>query len=178
MITYCPDCAHPVEYRVPDGDDRERAVCSNCSTVHYHNPRVITGTLPLWEGRVLLCRRDIEPRLGFWTLPAGFLELEETTEQGALRETWEEAKARVSIRHLLGLYNIRRVNQIYLIYLADLDRPDFAPTPESSEVKLFAFDEIPWTELAFRVIEHALRDYQALTGPAPGAHAPLFHRDI
>lgn len=174
MINFCPDCSHPVEHAIPQGEDRIRAICNSCETVHYQNPRVITGTIPVWKGKVLLCRRNIQPRIGLWTLPAGFLELNETSEEGAIRETWEESQAKVNVHRLHGVYNIPRVNQIYMLYLAELTTPKFAPTPESSEVQLFSTEEFPWDQLAFKVVEQSLKNFLLDSSP----EGQLFHSTI
>jgi len=136
-------------------------VCPSCGTIHYQNPKIIAGCLPVYEDKVLLCKRAIEPRLGFWTLPAGFMENGESTEEGALRETWEEANCHVSIQKLYTLTSIVHVNQVQFIYLATLNEPTFSATEESLEVRLFSEDEIPWDQLAFQTIANALRFYFA-----------------
>jgi ADP-ribose pyrophosphatase YjhB (NUDIX family) len=156
---HCKACGNPVEYRVPPGDNAERAVCTVCATVHYENPLNVVGAIPAWGDQVLLCRRAIEPRRGFWTLPAGFLELGETLEQGAIRETLEEAGARVRLQGLYSLLSVVRVGQVHLFYRAELADVDFAPGEESLEVELFREDEIPWEELAFRTVSQTLRWY-------------------
>ena len=156
---HCPNCGAAVDYRIPADDNRERAVCPACASIHYQNPLNVVGTLPVWEadGRVLLCRRAIEPRHGLWTLPAGFMELGETTAEGALRETQEEAGADVEMGPLYTLLNVVRVGQIHLFYRATLRSPDFDPGPESLEACLFAEDEIPWDEIAFKTTRETLR---------------------
>jgi ADP-ribose pyrophosphatase YjhB (NUDIX family) len=156
---HCASCGHAVEYRIPPDDNRERATCPACGSIHYQNPLNVVGTLPVWraDGRVLLCRRAIEPRHGLWTLPAGFMELGETAAQGALRETQEEAGADVEMGPLYTLLNVVRVGQVHLFYLADLRSPDFNPGPESLEARLFAEDEIPWDEIAFKTTRETLR---------------------
>lgn len=156
---HCKACGSPVEYVMPADDNRERATCTTCATVHYENPLNVVGTLPIWHDKVLLCRRNIEPRHGFWTLPAGFLELGETTEQGAVRETTEEAGARVELQGLYTLLNVARVGQLHLFYRARLLDTDFAPGPESIEAQLFAEAEVPWDELAFRTVRETLKHY-------------------
>ena len=155
----CPNCGTAVDYRIPPDDNRERAVCPACEAIHYQNPLNVVGTLPVWEedGRVLLCRRAIEPRHGLWTLPAGFMELGETTAEGALRETQEEAGADVEMGPLYTLLNVVRVGQVHLFYLARLRSPDFKPGPESLEARLFTEDEVPWDELAFKTTRETLR---------------------
>ena len=158
-MKFCSHCGARVELQIPAGDNRERHVCIDCETIHYQNPRVITGCLPEWEGRVLLCRRAIEPREGYWTLPAGFMENGETVHDGAIRETLEEANARVEIAGLFTLFNIPYANQVFMIYRAQLLDLDFGPGEESLEVALFAEHEIPWDDLAFPMIDETLRLY-------------------
>lgn len=158
-MKFCSQCGARVERRIPEGDNRERYVCTGCGTIHYQNPLIIAGCLPIHNDQVLLCRRAIEPRLGYWTLPAGFMENGETTEQAALRETLEEACAEVEIRSLYTLTSIVHVNQVQMIYLANLPLPRFAPSTESLEVRLFHEEEIPWDQLAFETIRQILRLY-------------------
>jgi ADP-ribose pyrophosphatase YjhB (NUDIX family) len=160
-IHYCRACGSPTEYRIPADDNRERAVCTACGTVHYENPLNVVGTVPVWGDMVLLCRRAIEPRYGMWTLPAGFMELGETAEAGALRETDEEAGARVVLEGLFTVLNVVRVGQIHLFYRARLLDAEFAPGAESLEVQLFEERDIPWDELAFRTVRETLRHYFA-----------------
>jgi len=160
-IKHCRACGAPAQYRVPAEDNRERAVCSVCGTVHYENPLNVVGTVPAWDERVLLCRRNIEPRYGKWTLPAGFLELGETTTEGALRETDEEAGARIELLGLFTVLNVVQVGQLHLFYRARLLDTDFAPGPETIEAKLFDEAGIPWDELAFRTVRETLRCYFA-----------------
>lgn len=145
---------------IPEGDNRERMVCPDCGFINYENPKIVVGSVCLWQERFLLCRRAINPRRGYWTLPAGFLELNEGTAAGAMREAWEEAQARIVIDGLLAIYDIPRISQVQLIYRAHLEAPDFAAGPESLEVKLFAWDEIPWEELAFPSVRWALDHYR------------------
>lgn len=156
---FCKLCGAPVQYRVPHDDNRERAVCERCGTVHYENPLNVVGTLPVWEDRVLLCRRNIEPRYGLWTLPAGFLELGETTAEGALRETDEEAGARIELQGLYTVLNVVRAGQVHLFYRARLLDTVFNPGPETIEAQLFAEHELPWDELAFRTVRTTLERY-------------------
>lgn len=151
---------------VPDGDDRERLICADCGFVAYENPKIVVGSVARWEEKILLCRRAIEPQRGFWTLPAGFLELNETAADGAAREAAEEANARLRIGPLLAVYNIPRISQVQLIYIADLLSPDVAPGAESLEVRLFAWDDLPWAETAFPSVRWALDDYRAVRGKA------------
>jgi ADP-ribose pyrophosphatase YjhB (NUDIX family) len=158
-IKHCRACGGEVRYATPADDNRDRATCLVCSTIHYENPLNVVGTLPWWEDKVLLCRRNIEPQRGLWTLPAGFMELGETTEQGALRETIEEAGARVELEGLFTLFNVVRVGQVHFFYRARLLDTDFAPGPETIEAQLFAEAEVPWDELAFRTTKRTLQLY-------------------
>ena len=158
-VKYCPNCAQPIAVMVPPGDDRDRYVCTSCDIVHYQNPRIIVGCLVTYEDQVMLCRRAIEPRSGLWTLPAGFMENGETAEAGALRETWEEARAKPTLGHLHTIYSIPHINQVYMLYHAVLETAEFAPGPESLDVELFALDAIPWKELAFHSVDFALKRY-------------------
>jgi ADP-ribose pyrophosphatase YjhB (NUDIX family) len=154
----------PRHRRVPEGDDKPRLVCGECGFILYENPKVIVGAVCTWEDRYLLCRRAIEPRAGYWTMPAGYMELAETTEQGAVREVWEEACARVELDGLLAIYNIPRISQVHMIYRARMLTPEFAAGPESTEVALFAWDEIPWDELAYPNVDWSLRHERELKG--------------
>ena len=162
---FCRHCGTAVQMRLPDdGDTRERAVCPACGTVHYDNPLNVVGTVPAWgaEGdRVLLCKRNIEPRWGKWTLPAGFMELGETTAEGALRETDEEAGAQIELGELFTLMNVPRVGQVHLFYRARLLSERFNPGHETIEARLFREDEIPWDEIAFRTVRETLQHYFA-----------------
>jgi ADP-ribose pyrophosphatase YjhB (NUDIX family) len=158
-VKFCSSCGQPVALRVPPGDDRERFVCDACGTIHYQNPKIVTGCLPIYEGRVLLCKRAIHPRSGLWTLPAGFLENGETTVEGAIRETREEACAEVSVHGLYTVFNLPHISQIYMFFRADLTNPNFSAGPESTDVQLFEESQIPWEELAFPVIRDTLRHY-------------------
>jgi ADP-ribose pyrophosphatase YjhB (NUDIX family) len=158
-IKFCKACGGEAPYRIPADDNRERAVCKVCGTIHYENPLNVVGTVPAWNDTVLLCKRNIEPRYGFWTLPAGFMELGETTAEGALRETVEEAGARIELLGLYTVLNVVRVGQVHLFYRAALRDTDFAPGPETIEARLFREDEIPWDDLAFRTVRETLRRY-------------------
>lgn len=158
-MKYCPSCGNPVTLKIPAGDDRQRYVCEHCDTIHYQNPRIITGCLPVYEDRVLLCKRAIEPRYGLWTLPAGFMENGETTEQGALRESWEEARAKIEIHGLYTLFNLPQINQVYLFYRGALTSLEFGPGIESLQVELFTEQQIPWDELAFPVVGKTLKHF-------------------
>jgi len=163
-MKFCNQCGEPLLLAVPAGDDRERHVCSSCAHVHYRNPRIITGCIPVHEDRVLLCRRAIEPRHGFWTLPAGFLEHGETIAEGAGRETLEEANARVDIHGLYAIYDVLHIGQVYMFHRATLADLDFSPGEESLATELFREQDIPWDELAFPVIGLVLKDFFADRG--------------
>jgi ADP-ribose pyrophosphatase YjhB (NUDIX family) len=150
---------------VPVGDDRERLTCPDCGFIQYDNPKIVVGAVARWEGRILLCRRNIPPRKGFWTLPAGYLELNETVEAGAVREAWEEARARLVLEGVLAVFNIPRLSQVQIIHRARLLTADVSPGPESQEVRLFAWDEMPWADIAFPSVRWAL-DYDRKIGAA------------
>lgn len=158
-MNYCSSCGAPVAFRIPPGDTLPRHVCERCGTIHYQNPKVVVGALPVWEDKVLLCRRAIEPRHGMWTLPAGFMENEETTAQAAARETLEEACARIEVGELYTLIDVPHISQVHIIYRARLLDLDFRPGEESLDVALFAEDEIPWGRIAFRSIAISLRHF-------------------
>jgi len=158
-IKHCKACGSPTQYVVPPDDNRERATCTVCGTVHYENPLNVVGTVPIWNDKVLLCRRNIEPRYGLWTLPAGFMELGETAAEGALRETIEEAGARIELGELYTLLNVVKVGQLHLFYRARLLDTDFAPGPETIEAQLFSEAEVPWEEIAFRTVRETLLHY-------------------
>jgi ADP-ribose pyrophosphatase YjhB (NUDIX family) len=158
-MIFCSKCGARLIVKVPPGDDRPRHVCEACTTIHYQNPKIVAGCIPDWNGRLLLCRRAIEPRYGLWTLPAGFMENGETTEQAAARETWEEARAHVCKMELYGVFSIPHISQVYLMFRTSLAEESFAPGPESLEVRLFEVHEIPWDELAFPVVKLTLGKY-------------------
>ena len=159
-IQHCKACGSQTAYAVPPDDSLERAICGTCGLVHYENPLNVVGTLPVWnDDRVLLCKRNIEPRLGLWTLPGGFMELGETVAQGAVRETTEEAGARVELLGLYALLNVVKVGQVHMFYRARLLDLDLDPGPETSEARLFSEAEIPWDQLAFRTVATLLRHY-------------------
>lgn len=149
---------------IPDGDSHERDVCATCGFVHYVNPKIVTGAIVRHEGRIMLCRRAIEPCIGFWTLPAGFMEVGETAEQAAMREAREEANAAIVIDRLLAVYTIPRIAQVQIMYLAHLIDPVFSPGPESLEVMMVRWDEIPWNEIAFPSVTWALEQYRSVEG--------------
>lgn len=179
-MRYCPRCGAELELRRPEGDDRLRHVCPSCGAIHYTNPKIVVGSVCAFEDRLLLCRRAIAPRAGFWTIPAGFMELGESAEEGARREAWEEAFARIEIQDLLAVYSVRRINQVQLLYRARLLDPDVRPGPESLDVRLVPWTEIPWDELAFPTVRWILeraRDVRDRPGPLvtvgnPGGHEP------
>jgi ADP-ribose pyrophosphatase YjhB (NUDIX family) len=157
---------------IPDGDTTERSVCTQCGFVDYQNPKIVTGSVVVHAGQVLLCRRAIEPRRGFWTLPAGYLELLETVEEGAMREAWEEAEARISLDGVLAMFSISRIGQVQVIFRARFDgAPRYAAGPESLDVALFEWDRIPWNEIAFPSVHWALQAWQAAGDGPLGAPA-------
>ncbi len=160
-MNYCSHCGARVSLRIPDGDSLPRYVCDNCHTIHYQNPKLVIGSIPEWEDSILLCRRAIEPRHGFWTLPAGFMENCETTAQAAARETSEEALAEVEIGDLFTLFNVPHINQVHLFFRARLLEPVFGAGVESLEVKLFREDEIDWEEVAFASVRCTLQHFFA-----------------
>ena len=159
-MKFCSECAHPVALVVPEGDNRPRYVCAQCTTIHYENPKLVIGSLPVWESdgelKVLLCKRAIEPRAGYWTLPAGFMENRETTAEAAIRETEEEAGANIELGPLYTLLNVAYVHQVHLFYLARLRDLDYAAGIESLEVRMFSEREVPWDDLAFPTIRKTL----------------------
>ena len=156
----------PVTRRVPEGDNRERLVCADCGFVNYINPKIVVGAVCVWADTVLLCRRAIDPRRGFWTLPAGFLEEGETAEAGVAREAWEEARARIALDGVLGVYSIARLSQVQVIYRARLVAPEITAGPESLDVGLFRWDDIPWGDIAFPTVHWALDHFRASQGQA------------
>jgi ADP-ribose pyrophosphatase YjhB (NUDIX family) len=168
-MRFCPSCGHVLEVTRPAGDDRERHVCRGCGTIHYVNPKIVVGAVCTRDDRLLLCRRAIDPRAGFWTIPAGYMELGETAEEGAMREAWEEARARIRIEGLLAVYSVARINQVQILYRATLLDAAVEPGPESLEVALVGWHEIPWDRLAFPTVQWVLRRAVELRGSA----APL-----
>ena len=169
-MKFCTSCGNSVTLKIPEGDDRERFVCSSCDLIHYSNPRVIVGCLPVYAGRVLMCKRAIEPRKNYWTLPAGFMENGETTPQGAARETWEEARARVSNLELYRVFDVPYISQIYMFYRCELDDGVYGVGPESLETELYTEGDIPWGEIAFPVVYETLKEYFA---DADTGHFPV-----
>jgi len=158
---YCSQCGAPTLTRVPDGDNRMRDLCDHCGAIHYQNPRVVVGTLPVWENRILLCRRAIEPRYNTWTLPAGFMELGETLAQGAERETREEAGAQIRLGSLFSVLDVPHADQVHVFFLAEVQNPQLNPGPESLEARYFDEAEIPWDKLSFRTVIATLRYFLA-----------------
>ena len=156
-MKFCNQCGAEVIGKIPAGENRLRYVCISCEEIHYQNPKIVAGCIPEYEGKVLLCKRAIEPRYGYWTLPAGFMELEETSVEAALRETLEEANARVTVSELYTVFNLPYVSQVYMIYRSQLLDLDFSAGEESLEVRLFAENEIPWDDIAFTTIKYTLK---------------------
>ncbi len=174
-MRFCSDCGNPVEKKIPEGDNRLRHVCINCGTIHYQNPKIVAGTLPIFKGKILLCKRAIEPRLGFWTLPAGFMENQETTSEAALRETWEEAEAKVSLDGLYTVMNIPQIDQVHIFFRATLVNEEFGAGEETLETRLFTPDEIPWDQISFPTVQQTLEQYLA---DLENNHFPVHVRDI
>lgn len=160
-LNFCSVCGSAVSVQIPAGDSLPRHVCTQCSTIHYRNPRLVVGSLPEWEDRILLCRRAIEPRHGKWTLPAGFMENGETVADAAVRETTEEACARIALGEMFSLISVPHIDQVHVIYRARLLDLDFSAGVETLELRLFSEDEIPWDDIAFRTIQLTLRHYFA-----------------
>ena len=174
-INYCSTCGTKVEHSTPKGDSRERAVCPSCDTVHYQNPLIVVGCLPERDGKVLLCKRAIEPRYGFWTVPAGFMELDESIAEGAARETMEEACAEVEIGHLIAAVDIPEAGQLHLFFTAKLVS-DHTAGDETLETGMFGPDEIPWDEIAFLSGSYALKKWIQDAGSDNGCHVKVFRR--
>jgi ADP-ribose pyrophosphatase YjhB (NUDIX family) len=159
-MNYCSNCgSSQLVWKKPRGEHLLRQVCEQCQTIHYQNPKIIAGCLPVWENKILLCKRAIEPRYGLWTVPAGFMENGESIEEAAIRETWEEANAKVDLKNLYMMYSIMRVDQLYVLFLAQLKNLNFHAGEESLEVRLFSEEEIPWKELAFQIVEKTVTYY-------------------
>lgn len=169
MIKFCPNCGASVTYRVPDGDNRERAVCDACDTIHYRNPLVVVGCVAEKDGKILLCKRSIQPRYGYWTVPAGFMELGESLSEGAARETLEEACATIEIGHLFAAIDVIGAGQVHIFFTGKLVS-GYAAGSESLDARLFAEDEIPWDELAFSSGRYALEKYFEDRGENRGVH--------
>lgn len=158
-MNFCSHCGHTISFGAIPNDSHPRFHCTNCNTIHYQNPKIIAGCVVVHEDKVLLCRRAIEPRIGFWNVPGGYLENKETVEEGAAREVWEEALAKVTISSLHLVFSIPQINQVYMLFLADLNGESFGIGEESLEVQLFSEDEIPWNEIAFSSSTKALKYY-------------------
>jgi len=156
-MNYCSHCGEKVILKIPPEDNRPRFICTSCDFIHYQNPKVVTGCIPVWDGRVLLCKRSIEPRNGYWTLPAGFMETGETSVEAAIRETQEEANARVEVQDLYAVFNLPQVDQVYMIFRSRLLDLDFSPGDESELVELYREDQIPWESIAFTTIRQTLK---------------------
>ena len=160
-MKFCSECGKTVVHRIPEGDNLPRYICDHCDTIHYQNPKLVVGCLPVWNEQILLCKRAIEPCYGLWTLPAGFMENQESLEEAALRESTEEANANLEIENIYSIISLPHINQIYVLYRAKLLDLDFYAGPESLDVQLFNEDEIPWEQLAFKTIESTLRHFFA-----------------
>lgn len=159
-MKFCSECGHPTQQQTPDGDNRQRAVCTSCHTIHYVNPRIIAGTLPMFENKILLCKRAIEPRKGYWTLPAGFMELGETLEVGAERETMEEAGIDIKCGQLLSSISVPHISQVHIFFFTQMQSAEHAQsTSESLEVKLFNIEDIPWDDIAFPTVKQTMELY-------------------
>ncbi len=158
-MKYCSNCGASTSLQIPVGDTLLRHVCQHCKTIHYQNPKIVVGCIPEWQGQILLCKRAIEPRYGLWTIPAGFMENDETVEEAAHRETMEEAKASVDLTSLYAVFSIPHVNQVYMVFRATMKEKDFGAGEESLEVCLFHINKIPWRKLAFPVITETLERY-------------------
>lgn len=179
-MNFCSHCGSGnLEYTIPEGDHFFRYTCPNCSTIHYQNPNVVTGAIPVLGDKILLARRGITPRKGFWNLPCGFLELNETLEEGAVREVKEETGARIALHYLHTVYNLPHANQIYIIFLATLRDENFVINTESTEIKLFHLDEIPWDEIAFSSNTFALQAYRKDVAQGfKGVHMGTFKKTL
>lgn len=161
-MNYCSHCGSAeLSFEIPSGDNRSRFVCKSCDTIHYSNPKIVAGCLPVWKGQVLLARRSIAPRYGFWNIPSGYLENGETVEEGAIREVWEEAKAEVTALQLKTIYSLPHINQVYIHFIGSLKEGAFGIGEESLEVQLFSEEDIPWKDLAFTSSVFTLKKYFA-----------------
>jgi ADP-ribose pyrophosphatase YjhB (NUDIX family) len=159
-MKFCSVCGSDrIAFEMPEGDQRLRYICKACGEVHYQNPKIVCGTVPIWQGKVLLCKRGIEPRFGKWTLPAGFMENGESVPDGALRETAEEALTSVNAPQLLTVLSVPQINQVHMMFWGELPALEFGVTPESTQVELFAEEEIPWNEIAFRTVSTTLKHF-------------------
>ncbi len=177
-MKYCSQCgSDKISLKIPEGDARERVVCEACGTIHYQNPRLVVGTIPVFEGKILLCQRGIEPRKGLWNLPVGFMENGETMPEGAKRETWEETGAEVEILRLHTTYHVLHINQVLVFYLAKMHTAHFEAGIESQDVRLFGLDEIPWGEIAFPAHKYILERYIA-EPDFQGVHEAEFRQSV
>ncbi len=158
-MKFCSECGKTVVHRIPEGDNLPRFICDHCDIIHYQNPKLVVGCLPVWNEQILLCKRAIEPSYGLWTLPAGFMENQESLEEAALRESREEANANLDIQNIYSVISLPHINQIYVLYRAKLLDLDFYAGPESLDVQLFNEADIPWEQLAFKTIERTLKQY-------------------
>ena len=174
-MKFCSECGNPVKHAVPEGDNRLRHICTHCDIIHYQNPKIVAGTLPIYDGKILLCKRAIEPRLGYWTLPAGFMENQETTTEAALRETQEEAEANVELDGLYTVMNVPQIDQVHIFFKAKLLNENFGPGEETLETKLFTLDEIPWDEISFPTVFQTLKHY---IEDLQHGHFPVHVKDI
>lgn len=174
-MKFCPDCGHSIHLGIPEGDDRERHLCAGCGAIHYINPRVIVGCLPIHDDRVLLCKRAIEPRRGYWTLPAGFMEIGESTAEGAARETWEEAHAEATDLQLYRVFDVPHISQVYTFYRCGIRDGRYGIGPESLDSALYDFDDIPWEQLAFPTVFEVLKEFLAdrVAGEFPVRHSVI-----
>ncbi|MCU0976733.1 MAG: NUDIX hydrolase [Steroidobacteraceae bacterium] len=178
-MKFCSHCGQPVTLEVPEGDHLPRHICTHCSTVHYQNPKIVVGCVPEHEGRILICRRAIEPRYGFWTIPAGFMENEETLQQGAARESWEEALAKVEIGSPLAIVHVLHAHQVHVMFRARMAEPGFGAGPESLEVAMVEPADIPWGELAFPSVRYALERWlEDRAAGREGLHFTAFDRRL
>lgn len=158
-MNFCSECGKTVIHRIPEGDNLPRFICEHCDTIHYQNPKLVVGCLPVWKEQILLCKRAIEPCYGLWTLPAGFMENQESLEEAALRESHEEANANLEIKGIYSVISLPHINQIYVLYRAELLDLDYFAGPESLDVQLFNEEDIPWEQIAFKTIERTLKHY-------------------
>ncbi len=155
-LVFCSKCGAKLKMKIPDEDNRIRGVCESCNTIHYENPKIIVGSVATYKDSILLCRRAIEPKLGLWTLPAGFMELNESTSEGAIRETIEESGASITLKRLFAIHDLPFLNQVHIFFLAEMNSPNLDPGSESLEARLFTVDEIPWSDLAFKTVARTL----------------------
>lgn len=175
-MNFCSECGAVVKRLVPPGDNRERFVCESCGLVHYQNPNNVAGAILTWENRVLMCKRAIEPRYGYWTLPAGFMENNESVHQAAARESIEEARAQPGHLSLFGVFSMPYISQVYLMFYGKLLSDQVSPGAESLDVTLFTRDEIPWDEIAFPVVSHCLKLFFEKGAYSDRVHQARFNR--